>query len=76
MISATDWNGNKTSYEYDAIGNTRKTIRPDGSILTKEYDALGRLTSAVDKSTSQELINSYEYRLNGNEIRQQKIEFN
>ncbi|MCH9610756.1 MAG: hypothetical protein S4CHLAM81_08030 [Chlamydiales bacterium] len=40
--------GYKTSYQYDALGNTIKIIHPDGAVEQMEYDALGNITKKID----------------------------
>ncbi|WP_229215412.1 DUF4214 domain-containing protein [Duganella sp. CY15W] len=44
-ISATDANGNKTRYYYDAIGNLRYTVNALGEVTALTYSAFGQLTS-------------------------------
>lgn len=38
--------GGDTVYEYDAVGDLRKTVEPSGLVLTFSYDALGRSLGA------------------------------
>ncbi|MFD1908599.1 hypothetical protein ACFSQ7_38305 [Paenibacillus rhizoplanae] len=37
IVSEIDANGNKTSYQYDAVGRVLKNIRPDNKAMQYEY---------------------------------------
>ena len=65
-VSIKDNLGNVTYYEYDAYGNAVRTINPDGSISSTEYDALQRELAEYFQdgaSSPRQIIskNEYEY---------------
>ncbi len=69
-LTMTDEGGHTTSYEYDLVGNLRKTTFPDGDALpdnnpftTRTYDVLNRLASVTDENGH---ITRYAYDLQGN----------
>jgi len=49
VASLTEAKGNTTSFTYDANGNLTATIYPDGSMETYAYNAVGNLTSKIDR---------------------------
>jgi RHS repeat-associated protein len=53
-----------TSREYNAYGQLAKIIKPDGVVLTHEYDALGRLNKL--DSSNKTVGYAYTYDLNNN----------
>lgn len=50
-ISATDANGYKTLYFYDADGHLTHTVNPLGEVEERQYNALGRLTATLRYAT-------------------------
>ena len=56
----TDWDGRKTSYDYDENGRLSKTSRPNGTVETRAYDKAGRLIEILDKKGGTE-VNHQEY---------------
>jgi len=73
MTSVTDWAKRVTRYEWDANARLVKETRPNGSMLTRRYDALGRLIEAKDVSSAGNLLVSFSYRYDavGNIIEEQ-----
>jgi YD repeat-containing protein len=65
--------GELTSYDYDAVGQLKNLIRPDGSSLSYTYDAAHRLTQIQDN-----LGNRIVYTLDamGNRIQEQVFDPN
>lgn len=61
-----------TEYQYDANGNITKMTRPDGSVLTKKYDAAENLIEASDIRANGTIISkfAYSYDANGNIIQE------
>jgi YD repeat-containing protein len=68
LIKVTDWANRVTSYVYvyDKNNNLIKTRRPDGSVLTENYDAAERLTAMKDVDQSGNIIYRAAYTYNAN----------
>jgi YD repeat-containing protein len=45
-----DPEGNRTQFEYDALGRRVKTVFPDNTFTTTTYDALGRRVPEADQA--------------------------
>jgi len=41
--AATDWQGNWTEFTYDAFGNIKQAIQPDGSVTTYSHDVCNNI---------------------------------
>lgn len=65
LKTVTDNSNNKTTYEYDSAGRLIKTINPDNSTVEETYDKSGNLKTKIDKSSSGEVVLSYEYGYDG-----------
>ena len=65
LKTVTDNSNNKTTYEYDSAGRLIKTINPDNSTVEETYDKSGNLKTKIDKSSSGDVILSYEYGYDG-----------
>ncbi len=48
VTSITDANSRTVGYQYNVLGNKKKTTYPDGSVVSYNYDNSGRLTSIVN----------------------------
>lgn len=61
---------NTYTYSYSGAGPLiRKLSRPNGSFTEYDYDALTRLTKLTNKTSSNTLINQYEYAYNSQDLR-------
>lgn len=61
LDTVKDWAGRITKYEYDVVGNLVKTIRPNGTTLTMDYDAAGQMTHQKDVDRNGNVIVQYDY---------------
>lgn len=66
LLTATDGNGKKLVYEYDAFDNVTKVTYPDGGSVTYTYDALDRMSSVT---TLEGKTTRYEYDADGNVVK-------
>ncbi|MEW6574484.1 MAG: RHS repeat-associated core domain-containing protein [Bacillota bacterium] len=68
LKTVTDWAYRVTTYEYYPNGLLWRTIRPNSTVQTLEYDAAGQLTRLRDVDGSGSVIAQYDYtyRDNGN----------
>ena len=48
VTSVTDANSRTAGYQYNALGNKKKTTYPDGSVVSYNYDNAGLLTAIVN----------------------------
>ena len=56
-LTATDGNGNISSYEYDALDRVTKETNPDNSFRTYKYDDLNNIMEAVNANHSRLIYN-------------------
>ncbi|MDB9518154.1 hypothetical protein PN466_14480 [Roseofilum reptotaenium CS-1145] len=54
----------ETSYRYDEVGNLIETIFPNGTVETREYDELYRLTNVRVVDSDDALLSEFKYELN------------
>ncbi|MGT2911558.1 DNRLRE domain-containing protein [Streptococcus cameli] len=67
----TDANGNKTTYTYDDLYRTTGISYPDGTSITKTYDAENRLASETNELGQ---TTSYSYDKNGNVLTETRFD--
>jgi RHS repeat-associated protein len=53
----------QTTYEFDAVGNTKKVTDGEGRVTTMNYDALNRMINSTDPANA---VTTYGYDENGN----------
>jgi RHS repeat-associated protein len=75
MVAVTNANGGTTNYTYDKAGNLTKIQRADGTIESRTYDALNRLTKQ-ETSNSTGVISGLSYTLDAAGKRVQALENN
>ncbi len=63
-VSGTDYNGNKTTFAYDAYGNMALTTDALGNVTTCVYDAEGNVLSETDANG---VTTTYTYDKSGNQ---------
>jgi RHS repeat-associated protein len=75
LISVKDWNNKETQYQYDKNGRLIKTIRPNGTVLTRTYNSVGQLTHQKDVTASGIVIAQYDYKYDkaGNIIKEESL---
>ncbi|MEW6536920.1 MAG: RHS repeat domain-containing protein, partial [Candidatus Auribacterota bacterium] len=61
LKTVADWAYRVTTYEYYPNGLLYKTIRPNGTVQTLEYDAAGQLTRLRDVDGGGSVIVQYDY---------------
>ena len=74
LQTVTDANG-ATQYTYDAVGNRKTMVYPNGTIATYEYNTLNRLTYLENHGTNG-VISSYRYTLSPSGNRTKIVENN
>jgi len=72
-VQVEDWQQHQTHYAYDSQGLLVKITRPDGSVETRSYDAVGQLTELQDRAAADTVIQhtTLSYDANGNLSEQQ-----
>jgi RHS repeat-associated protein len=61
LTALIDRDGHRTSYGYDAADNLVRTERPDGTVESRQYDALDRVTSVVNHHPLTGTVSSHAY---------------
>jgi len=62
LKSVTDWQYNRTTYNYDADGNLTSSVNPNGSSAVYQYDSANRLMSLTN-TVNATVISGYQYTL-------------
>jgi large repetitive protein len=75
LTTVTDKNGNVTTYTYDKAGNRTKIVMADGTVETRNYDALNRLVKQGTSNASG-VIAGYTYTLDAGGKRVELLENN
>ncbi|MHB1042917.1 MAG: RHS repeat-associated core domain-containing protein [Eubacteriales bacterium] len=57
----TDWDNRVTAYEYDANDRLIRAVRPNGTEMTRSYDAAGQLLQQKDVDQSGNTISQYDF---------------
>lgn len=63
LETATDPDDGVTVYTYDAVGNRATMTYPNGTVAEYTYDALNRLTTLENRTSTGAIISSYTYAL-------------
>lgn len=61
LETVKDWNNKQTKYQYDKNGRLLKTIRPNGTVLTRSYNNAGQLAQQKDVTPTGAIIAQYDY---------------
>ena len=74
LATVTDVEGGVTTYNYDDNSNLIRTEFPNGTVETRQYDTLNRLTYIETKDINGSLISSFLYQLDAEGNRTQVTE--
>ena len=61
LVKVTDWAKRITRYTYDANGRLTQVVRPNGTRMTRDYDAAGQLVEQRDVDIDSELIRQFNF---------------